>query len=203
MVTGTHSYDSVWKEVNVACVEHKEFRLAQICGLHLVIHAEELDEILRLYERLGFFDELMTLLEAGLGLERAHMGMFTELAVLYSKYRPARLMEHLKLFCSRINIPKVIRACEAGHLWKELVFLYVAYEEYDNATLTIIKQAPDAWDHAQFKDVIVKVANIEIYYKVLKCWWWCVVLVLVVCCSLFCRLSASTSMNNLFSSTIC
>jgi clathrin heavy chain len=147
-------------------VEHQEFRLAQICGLHLIIHAEELSELINLYERRGYFEELTQLLEAGLGLERAHMGMFTELAILYSKYRPDRLMEHLKLFCSRINIPKVIRACEIGHLWKELVFLYVAYDEFDNAVSTIMKQAAEAWDHAQFKDILVKVSNIEIFYKV-------------------------------------
>jgi clathrin heavy chain len=33
----------VWKEVNAACVDNEEFKLAQICGLHLVVHAEELD----------------------------------------------------------------------------------------------------------------------------------------------------------------
>lgn len=41
----------VWKEVNGACVKNQEFRLAQICGLNLIIHAEELEELLRLYER--------------------------------------------------------------------------------------------------------------------------------------------------------
>jgi clathrin heavy chain len=49
----------------------------------------------------------MSLLEASLGLERAHMGMFTELAILYSKYKPGKLREHLELFWSRVNIPKV------------------------------------------------------------------------------------------------
>jgi hypothetical protein len=39
-------------------------------------------------------------------------------------------MEHLKLFVSRINIPKVIRAAEKAHLWPELVFLYVKYDEF-------------------------------------------------------------------------
>jgi clathrin heavy chain len=39
--------------------------------------------------------ELMALLESGLGLERVHMGMFTELAILYSKYKPDKLREHL------------------------------------------------------------------------------------------------------------
>jgi clathrin heavy chain len=41
------------------------------------------------------------------GLERAHMGMFTELAILYSKYKPQKMKEHLDLFWSRLNIPKV------------------------------------------------------------------------------------------------
>ena len=39
-------------------------------------------------------------------------------------------MEHLKLFVSRINIPKVIRAAEKAHLWPELGFLYVKYDEF-------------------------------------------------------------------------
>ena len=46
-------------------------------------------------------------MEAALGLERAHMGMFTELAILYSKYKPEKMREHLELFWSRVNIPKV------------------------------------------------------------------------------------------------
>ena len=156
----------VWKEVNAACVDNEEFKLAQICGLHLIIHAEELDQLIKLYENKGFFDELIQLIEAGLGLERAHMGMFTELAILYSKHKSERLMEHLKMFWQRINIPKVIRAAETAHLWPELVFLYTHYEEYDNAALTIMDHSADAWEHGAFKEVIAKVTNLEIYYKV-------------------------------------
>ncbi|KAI9094637.1 hypothetical protein DFS34DRAFT_628550 [Phlyctochytrium arcticum] len=158
----------VWKQVNAACIDNGEFRLAQICALNLIIHAEELSELISLYERRGNFDELMSLLEAGLGLERAHMGMFTELAILYSKYKPERLMEHLKLFWQRINIPKVIRATETAHMWPELVFLYTHYEENDNAALTVMAHSADAFEHASFKDVIVKVSNLEIYYKALR-----------------------------------
>ncbi|RPD64311.1 clathrin heavy chain 1 [Lentinus tigrinus ALCF2SS1-7] len=157
----------VWKQVHAACVEKSEFRLAQICGLNIIVHAEELPALVQSYERRGHFDEVLSLLEAGLSLERAHMGIFTELAILYSKYRPEKLMEHLKLFVSRINIPKVIKAAERAHLWPELVFLYVKYDEFDNAALAMIERSPDAWEHNQFKDVIVRVANIEIYYKAL------------------------------------
>ena len=158
----------VWKQVNEACVQKKEFRLAQICGLNLIVHADELQDLVKQYEREGYFEELISLLEAGLGLERAHMGMFTELGIALSKYHPERVMEHLKLFWSRINIPKMIRACEDAHLWPELIFLYCHYDEWDNAALAMMERAADAWEHHSFKDIIVKVANLEIYYRALN-----------------------------------
>ncbi|KAF8518034.1 hypothetical protein BU17DRAFT_76299 [Hysterangium stoloniferum] len=154
----------VWKQVHAACIAKNEFRLAQICGLNIIVHADELQGIIREYETRGYFDEIMTLLEAGLSLERAHMGIFTELSVLYSKYRPEKLMEHLKLFVSRINIPKVIKAAENAHLWSELVFLFVKYDEFDNAALAMMERAADAWEHNQFKEVIVRVANALGFY---------------------------------------
>lgn len=158
----------VWKQVNEACIAKKEFRLAQICGLNLIVHAEELQDLVRQYERDGYFDELISLLEAGLGMERAHMGMFTELGIALSRYHPDRVMEHLKLFWSRINIPKMIRACEEAHLWPELIFLYCHYDEWDNAALAMMERAADAWEHHSFKDITVKVANLEIYYRALS-----------------------------------
>ncbi|ODQ81318.1 hypothetical protein BABINDRAFT_160679 [Babjeviella inositovora NRRL Y-12698] len=158
----------VWKQVNDACIENKEFRLAQICGLNLIIDAEELPALVQKYEYLGYFDQLISLFESGLGLERAHMGMFTELACLYAKYSPDRVMEHLKLFWSRLNIPKVLRACEDAHLYPELIFLYCHYDEWDNATLTMIEKSEVAFDHGSFKESVVKVSNLEIYYKAIN-----------------------------------
>ncbi|XP_064613510.1 clathrin heavy chain 1 [Liolophura sinensis] len=157
-----------WKEVCFACVDNEEFRLAQMCGLHIVVHADELEELINYYQDRGYFEELIQLLEAALGLERAHMGMFTELAILYSKYKPEKMREHLELFWSRVNIPKVLRAAEQAHLWMELVFLYDKYEEFDNAILTMMSHPTEAWRENQFKDIITKVANIELYYKALQ-----------------------------------
>lgn len=68
----------------------------------------------------------------------------------------------------QLNIPKVIRACEEAHLWPELVFLYAHYDEYDNAALAMMERAADAWEHHTFKETIVKVANLEIYYRALN-----------------------------------
>lgn len=157
-----------WKEVCFACVDSQEFRLAQMCGLHIVVHADELEDLINYYQDRGYFEELINLLEAALGLERAHMGMFTELAILYSKYKPAKMREHLELFWSRVNIPKVLRAAEQAHLWAELVFLYDKYEEYDNAVIAMMNHPTEAWREGHFKDIITKVANIELYYKAIQ-----------------------------------
>ncbi|EPX72143.1 clathrin heavy chain Chc1 [Schizosaccharomyces octosporus yFS286] len=156
----------VWKQVGTACIEQREFRLAQICGLNLIVHAEELTFLIRLYEDRGYFDEVISLMEAGLGLERAHMAFYTELAILYSKYKPERLMEHLKLFWGRLNMAKVVKACDQAHLWNEAVFLYVHDQSYDNAA-AIMMEEPEAFDHQSFKDIIVHVANLELYYRAL------------------------------------
>ena len=79
------------------------------------MNPDHLDEVVYLYERLGHFDNIVELLEQGLGAEQAHTGIYTELGCLYSKYRPEKLMEHIKIFWSRCTIPKLLRACEAGH----------------------------------------------------------------------------------------
>ncbi|KAK9014570.1 hypothetical protein V6N11_005724 [Hibiscus sabdariffa] len=154
-----------WKEVCFACVDAEEFRLAQICGLNVIVQVDDLEEVSEYYQNRGCFNELISLMESGLGLERAHMGIFTELGVLYARYRPEKLMEHIKLFSTRLNIPKLIRACDEQQHWKELTFLYIQYDEFDNAATTVMNHSPDAWDHMQFKDVIVKVASVELYYK--------------------------------------
>jgi len=159
---------NTWKEVNRACVDAEEFRLAQVCGLHIIIHGDELEDLTRHYESRGAFNELISLMEAGLGLDRAHVGMFTGLAILYSKYKPEKLMDHLKIYHARLNIPRVCLACEQNEQWSELAFLYVHYDEYDKAARTMIEHSVDAWEHLPFKEVIVKVSNLEIYYKAIE-----------------------------------
>ena len=48
------------------------------------------------------------------------------------------------------------------------MFLYDKYEEYDNAVVTMMKHPTVAWKEGLFKEVITKVANIELYYKALQ-----------------------------------
>ncbi|KAN0035940.1 hypothetical protein ACTA71_005234 [Dictyostelium dimigraforme] len=154
-----------WKEVSAACIDAKEFRLAQVCGINIIVHGDELEELIRQYEDRGYFNELISLLESGLVSERAHVGMFTELAILYSKYKEEKLMEHLKLFYSRLNVPKVIKACQANQQWPQLTYLYIHYDEHDNAIQTMINHSIEAWDHVLFKETIPKVAKLDLYYS--------------------------------------
>eukprot|EP00122_Pirum_gemmata_P019253 Pgem_evm1s18033 len=42
------------------------------------------------------------------------------------------------------------------------------YTEWDNAALTIMKHYTEAWKHSEFKDVINKVGNSEIFYKAMQ-----------------------------------
>ena len=65
-------------QVCFACVDNKEFRLAQMCGLHIVVHADELEDLINYYQDRGYFGELIALLEAALGERRlflSHVSM--------------------------------------------------------------------------------------------------------------------------------
>lgn len=157
-----------WKEVNAACVEAGEFRLAQVCGLHIIVSPDHLEELLYHYERHGHTDELISLMEQGLGQEGAHTGIFTELGVLYSKYRPDRLMEHIKLYWSRMHAPKMLRACEAGRHWAAATFLYVETKDFDMAVRTMVEHSPSAFDHERFMSAIQQVRNQELHYVAIK-----------------------------------
>jgi clathrin heavy chain len=146
-----------WKEVNAACIKAGEFRLAQQCGLNIIVSPDHLEELISSYEQAGHWEELIKLLEQGVGLEAAHAGIFTELGVMYSRYRPEKLAEHIKVFWSRMNTSKMLRACEAGRHWNEAVFLYVATEDFDQAVRTMMDHSPSAFKLDQFLEIITKV----------------------------------------------
>lgn len=55
--------------------------------------------------------------------------------------------------------------CPYLHL---LTIISVHFEEPDNAALAMMERSADAWEHQSFKEIIVKVANLEVYYKALN-----------------------------------
>merc|ERR1712137_909716 len=162
------SNPKTWKEVNVACVAAQQFQCAQIAGMYIIVHPDHLEELISHYEKHGHFEELITLLDAGLSNERAHIGMYTELGILYSKYKPEKLMDFVKMSVSKLNIPKLINACERHCRWTEAVFLYTHYDEYDSAANTMIMHSPRAFVHDQFQMIMTKVSNMELYYRAIQ-----------------------------------
>ena len=87
-----------WKEVCFACVDNEEFRLAQMCGLHIVVHADELEELINYYQDRGYFEELISLLEAALGknsiihlnysfIHTEPINVFNNMAIMYCRSR--------------------------------------------------------------------------------------------------------------------
>jgi clathrin heavy chain len=155
---------STWKAVCFACLRAGEFRLAATCGLEVIKYPDHVDEVVTFYSDLGHFDHLISLFEQGLGLEDAHIGIFTELGILYTKHVPEKVMEHCKVFFSKLNVSKVVRACERGRLWSPAVYLYMHDKQHDSAVKVMMERA-NAFENDLFLDSINKVRNAEIMYK--------------------------------------
>merc|ERR1719343_865128 len=155
---------STWKHVCFACLRAEEFRLASTCGLEVIKYPDHVDEVVAYYSDLGYFTHVVSLFEQGLGLEDAHVGIFTELGVLYTKHVPDKVMEHCKVFFSKLNVSKVVRACERARLFPPAVYLYMQNKEHDSAVKIMMERA-NAFDNDIFLDAVVKVRNNEVMYK--------------------------------------
>jgi clathrin heavy chain len=155
---------STWKAVCFACLRADEFRLAATCGLEVIKYPDHLDEVVTHYSDLGHFDHLISLFEQGIGLEDAHIGIFTELGILYTKHIPEKVMDHCKVFFTKLNVSKVVRACERARMYKPAVYLYMQDKQHDNAIKTMIERAP-AWENDLFLDAVTKIRNAELTYK--------------------------------------
>jgi clathrin heavy chain len=155
---------STWKHVCFACLRAEEFRLAATCGLEVIKYPDHVDEVVNYYSDLGYFTQVVSLFEQGIGLEDAHIGIFTELGVLYTKHVPEKTMEHCKVFFTKLNVSKVVRACERARLWDPAVYLYTHDKQHDSA-IKIMMERANAWDNDIFLDAITKVRNAELMYK--------------------------------------
>jgi len=155
---------STWKHVCFACLRASEFRLAGICGLEVIKFPDHVDEVVSYYSDLGHFTHVVSLFEQGLGLEDAHIGIFTELGVLYTKHVPDKVMEHCKVFFNKLNVAKVVKACERARLFSPAVYLYMTDKQFDAAVKVMMDRAT-AFSPEIFLDSIVKVRNSEVMYK--------------------------------------
>jgi len=158
----------VWRTVCFGCVRAREFRLAKTCGLPLVVEPAELGDVVSFYEKRGHFYEVIELLDAGLTHEKAHTGLFTELGVLYTKYREELVGDFAKMWWKRVHVPRLVAACEQAYLWNTASYLYFQYGEYDNAARTMMAHAPTAWRADTFSDAIARVGSMDTMYRAVQ-----------------------------------
>ncbi len=154
-----------WKEVNQACVEAGEWRLAEVAGTNILKSPDHVDDLVHFYENGGHYEKLMALFEKGLSLEGANKSVFTGLAVLYAKYAPEKLLDHIRNYPTKLIMPKVLSACEDQGLWKECAVAYEESGEFDNAVRTMMDHPEVAWEHSKFLEIVVQVRNPEMLYK--------------------------------------
>lgn len=153
-----------WEAVNIACIEANEIKLANMCAVPLVLHAELLQGVVDRYESHGLWEELMSVLKTASGTSGAHMGIFTGIGLLLAKYRPENLLDHVNMNAKKINTHKMIAACEQYHHWLVLRVLHVNNEDWLAAATTMIQHYADAWDHEIFKDVVSHLGASDIVY---------------------------------------
>ncbi|KAF9790982.1 hypothetical protein BJ322DRAFT_1170948 [Thelephora terrestris] len=104
----------VWKQVHAACIGKKPK------SVDLTSSFEQLNILISTYERRGRFDEIPSLLEAGLSLERAHIHRTLH---LLRQVQARKVDGAPKAFRHSYQHSKVIRAAEKAHLWPEPVLL--------------------------------------------------------------------------------
>lgn len=157
----------VWGDVLHACLETGEHHLAQVCALHLVVQAEELEGVVYSYDSLGMYEQCIALLENSLGLERAHAGIFTELALQYARHKPNKLMEYLKIYGGKCNIQKIISCCQDAHLWAEAVHLLV-YQDDSERAISLMIEHPEGWEHERMCRAIQKVTSTDTVLRTVR-----------------------------------
>mmetsp|Transcript_41612 Transcript_41612/g.63509 ORF Transcript_41612/g.63509 Transcript_41612/m.63509 type:complete len:460 (+) Transcript_41612:402-1781(+) len=155
----------VWKAVCFACVRSKEFVFAALCGLPVAILPDHMDDLVQEYEKFGFYEELIILLQKAIMHEKSHNGIYTELAIQFVKHQPENVMHFIKGKSKNLHIPKLINICEKYQMWKEVVQLNLIYEQPDQAVKTMIQHSPSCFEHSTFTDALSRVANDNLLYE--------------------------------------
>ena len=154
-----------WKEIVFSCVEVKEFKLAAIAGTQVVLIPDHLEEMVKFYELHDAHEEIIQLLEQTVSNEKSHIGIFTEIASLYAKYKEEKLFDFIKAYFQKLNVSKLIRVCNKYQLWKEVVYLHSNYKEYDQAVKVIMEHSPSCFNHETLVNNLLKVSNSDLIYK--------------------------------------
>lgn len=155
---------TVYKDINLACIEAGEMKLAGTCAIPVVLRAEEVNGMFTRYESRGLWEELLAVLKSASSNQGAHMAIFTEMGVLLAKYKPEKLMEHINIYPKKINTHRMISICEQYHHWVALRLLHINNEDWLSAANAMMRHFADAWDHEIFKDVIAHLGASDVVY---------------------------------------
>ncbi|CAD2214266.1 Region in Clathrin and VPS, putative [Angomonas deanei] len=153
-----------FKEVNLACIEAKEMKLANMVAVPVVLKAEEVSGICNRYESRGLWEDLYSVLKMAAGHQGAHMGIFTEMGIVLAKYKPEKLIEHINMYPKKINAHKLIAACNQYHHWVALRLLHINNEDYLAAANCMMDHYADCWDHEIYKDVVNHLGSSDLLY---------------------------------------
>eukprot|EP00796_Vickermania_ingenoplastis_P005063 gene5063-3650_t len=153
-----------FKEVNIACIEANELKLASVCAVPVVLRAEEVSGMTALYESRGLWEEYLTVLKTASGNQGAHMGIFTEMGVLLAKYKPEKLLEHINMYTKKLSIHRMTSVCEQYHHWVALRLIHIINDDWLAATNVMIKHHEDCWDHEIYKDVVGHLGSSDVLY---------------------------------------
>lgn len=158
-----------WTEICFAAIAKKDFAVARDAGLQIINYSDLIERVVEAYESAGHHEQLISLLEAGLKGTKTNISVFTELGIAYAKHQPEKLNNFLTsdavASAGRLNVPKLIKTCEAQQLYQAVVTLYLSYGEVDQAVLTSIRRHTQAWSHEKLLQAIKKVTNRDVLYK--------------------------------------
>jgi len=96
------------------------------------------------------------------------MPINTYLGIVYAKYSPTKLMDHIQKNYKKINISKLIVTCQNNSLWAETRFLHAHNDEFDQAIRVMIDHSVESFEHVVFVENIIKVLSSDLYYKSIK-----------------------------------
>ncbi|KNH08069.1 clathrin heavy chain protein [Perkinsela sp. CCAP 1560/4] len=152
----------LWKNLFDVCLDTKDLELANRCASRIISYADEVYSIIERYEENGLHTSIITVLQEVLGSANAHVGVFTELAILYVKYSPEKAFDFVKMHHQRINKHKLNVLCADVCMWELSCLLYQLEEDWDGAAQLMLQEPAFTWEHEMLMNILNKVSADEI-----------------------------------------
>ncbi|KAL0237254.1 hypothetical protein PCE1_000651 [Barthelona sp. PCE] len=154
------------KEILVKALVAGKFSIVKIASHKLISSMEEVDFIIDAFIKANEVDELLSLLESLINLDKVTPALFTRLAILFADYKQEKIIPYLKVNINRVNIHLLKKYFNENGLFKELLFLEQHDKNYDSCIQIMINNK-DLYDADQFQLYISNLLNLELMYTAL------------------------------------